>query len=110
NDRELEPIDILYAGWVGQGHMGPIEVSHAFYLSAGADKGNPLAGGKHVNVFGQFAALELAYPIDWVRPKVSFLFSSGSANPAGVQARGFDGVFDNVDFAGGNFTYWQRHA
>jgi len=76
----------------------------------GGDKGNPHAADKHESVFGQFAAIEVAYPIDWFTPKVSFLFSSGDANPQASQAHGFDGVFDNADFAGGNFTYWQRHA
>ncbi|HZU98016.1 MAG TPA: hypothetical protein VFF73_15035 [Planctomycetota bacterium] len=110
NDREREPIDLVYLGLLGQGHMGPIEVSNAAYLEFGADKGNALAGGKHLEVFGQFFATEVAYPIDFVRPQVSFLFSSGQANTQASRGEGFDGVFDNPDFAGGAFTYWQRNA
>ncbi len=56
------------------------------------------------------AEIELVYPLDWFFPKVSALYSSGDRNPMSHEATGFDGIFDNPNFAGGAFSYFQREA
>src|SRR5262249_51221526 len=35
---------------------------------------------------------------------------SGDENPNNKHATGFDAIFDNPNFAGGNFSYWQRQS
>ena len=56
------------------------------------------------------AALELSYDRDWLRPKVSYFFASGDGNPRDRTARGFDSIFDNPNFVGGGFSFWNRLA
>src|SRR5437764_4061322 len=38
------------------------------------------------------------------------MYSSGDHNPNNSHATGFDSIFDNPNFAGGRFSYWQRQA
>src|SRR6266446_3851050 len=53
-------------------------------------------------------ALELSYSPDWLRFRTSYFFASGDSNINDRNARGFDSIFDNPQFAGGQFSYWQR--
>ncbi len=93
-------LNVAYLGTASDGHIGRVNVSHAFYWALGNDSHNPLAG-RPVHVNAQMAALELAQDLDWLRPKVSFFWSSGDKFPEDSVARGFDSIFDNVNFAGG---------
>ena len=56
------------------------------------------------------AAIELSYDRDWVRFRVSGFYASGQHNINDPTAHGFDAIFDNPNFAGGQFSYWQRQA
>ena len=91
---------VHYLGTSSDGHIGRIGVSHAFYWALGHDSNQPIAG-RPVHVNAQMAALELSMDRDWIRPKVSFFWSSGDKFPNDSVARGFDSIFDNVNFAGG---------
>ncbi len=93
-------LNVAYLGTSSDGHIGRINVSHAFYWALGHDSHNPIAG-RPVHVNAQMAALELSMDRDWLRPKASFFWSSGDANPRDSVARGFDSILDNVNFAGG---------
>jgi hypothetical protein len=93
-------LNVAYLGTASDGHIGRVNVSHAFYWALGHDSHNPLAA-RPVHVNAQMAALELAQDFDWLRPKVSFFWSSGDKFPEDRIARGFDSIFDNVNFAGG---------
>ncbi len=102
-------VDAVYLGWTGDGHIGRYNISHAFYWALGHDTLNPLAN-KAQDINAQFAAVELSYDRDWARFRASFLFASGDKDPNNGHACGFDSVLDNPNFAGGNFTFWQRNA
>lgn len=91
---------VAYIGTASDGHIGRINVSHAFYWALGHDSHNPIAG-RPVHVNAQMAALELSMDRDWLRPKASFFWSSGDKFPMDSVARGFDAIFDNMNFAGG---------
>ncbi len=106
---ETHGIRVAYLGWTSDGHIGRINVSHAFYQALGYDTFNPIAGRK-VTVNAQMAALELSKDKDWMRFRGSFLYSSGDANPRDGRARGFDAIIDNPAFAGGIFSFWNREA
>jgi Carboxypeptidase regulatory-like domain len=102
-------IHAVYLGWTGDGHIGRLNLTHAFYQALGNDSFNSLAG-KPVTINAQFAAAELSYDKDWARFKVSALYSSGSAKPTSSRARGFDSIEDFPEFAGGIFSLWNREG
>ena len=102
-------IDSVYLGWTGDGHIGPVNVTHAFYQVLGRDSRNPISG-RSAEINAQMAALELSMDFDWVRPKFSFFWSSGDDKPLDDRNRGFDSIFDNPNFAGGAFSYWVRQG
>jgi hypothetical protein len=102
-------IRVGYFGWLGSGHVGRINLTHAFYEAAGEDTFNPIAG-KRVTVNAQMAALELSYDRDWIRYRLSAFYTSGDDNPRDSRARGFDSIVDLPSFAGGIFSFWNREA
>ena len=96
-----------YLGFAGDGHINRFNISHAFYWVLGEDELNPMAGQSQ-SINAQMAAIELSYDRDWARFRMSYFFSSGDDNLFDKQANGFDSIFDNPNFAGGQFSYWQR--
>jgi hypothetical protein len=56
------------------------------------------------------AAVELSYDRDWARFRASFFWASGDGDPQNRHATGFDSIMDRPNFAGGDFSYWQRQA
>ena len=102
-------IHAAYIGWTGDGHIGPINLTHAFYQAFGNDSFNGIAG-RAVTINAQMAALELSVDKDWIRFKTSAFYSSGSAHPESSRARGFDSIDDFPEFAGGIFSLWNRES
>jgi hypothetical protein len=108
-------IRAYYLGWTSNGHIGPMNVSHAFYQALGHDTLNPIAG-RRVDINAQLAALELSVDRDWARFRTSFLYASGdSSNRAGASrtdgtARGFDTIVDNTHFAGSDFSFFNHEG
>jgi hypothetical protein len=106
--REHE-IDAYYLGWAGDGHIGRLNLTHAFYWVLGEDKFQPIARRK-TDINAQMFALEASVDIDWLRPKASFFWASGDDDPTDDDAEGFDTIFDNPNFAGGPFSYYVRQG
>jgi hypothetical protein len=102
-------IRAYYYGLTGDGHLGRINITHAFYQVLGHDTFNTLAG-RRVDINAQMAAAELSLDKDWLRYRVSFFYASGDKDPRGGTARGFDTIFDNPNFAGGFFSFWNREG
>jgi len=108
-------IRAYYLGWTGNGHVGRLNVSNAFYQALGHDDFNTIAG-RRVNINAQMAALELSVDRDWVRYRASFFYASGdSSNRSGASrtdgtARGFDSIVDDTHFAGTDFSFWDREG
>lgn len=108
-------IRAYYLGWTGNGHIGRINVSHAFYQALGHDDFNTIAG-RRVSINAQMAALELSVDKDWARYRASFFYASGdSSNRSGASrtdgtARGFDSIVDNTHFAGSDFSFWDHEG
>jgi hypothetical protein len=102
-------VNAYYLGWAGDGHINRFNLSHALYWVLGEDELNPLAGRfQHINA--QMAALELSYDRDYLRFRSSFFWASGDDDPDDRWAEGFDSILDSPNFAGGQFSYWQRQA
>lgn len=102
-------VQAAYLGLAGDGHIGRYNVSHAFYWALGRDSMNPI-GNQTQDISAQFAALEVSYDRDWARFRLSGLYSSGDGDPSNGHARGFDAIYPNPNFAGGEFSYFQRQG
>lgn len=98
-----------YYGLTGDGHFGKLNLTHAFYQVLGHDKFNEIAA-RPTDINAQMAAVELSLDKDWLRYRLSFFYASGDKNPRDGSARGFDTIFDNPNFAGGFFSFWDREA
>ncbi len=98
-------VKAFYLGWTGDGHIGRLNITHAFYQVYGEDDFNALAG-RSVNINAQMAALELSYDRDWIRYKLSGFYASGDSNPTDGTARGFDSILENPFFVGGPFSWY----
>jgi hypothetical protein len=98
-------VQAFYLGWTGDGHIGRLNITHAFYQVFGEDSLNGIAGRK-VDINAQMAALELSVDKDWLRLKLSGFYASGDGNPRDSEATGFDTIFDRPFFIGGPFSYY----
>ncbi|HEV8048598.1 MAG TPA: carboxypeptidase regulatory-like domain-containing protein [Terriglobales bacterium] len=111
-------IRAYYLGWASNGHIGRVNVSHAFYQALGHDTLNPIAG-RRVDIDGRMAALELSVDKDWARFRTSFFWASGDPSNRsdalglagrGSTARGFDTIVDETNFAGGAFSFFDQQG
>ena len=102
-------VDAVWLGWNGDGHIGPVNVTHAFYQVVGQERRNPI-NDRAQEISAQMAAIEVSMDLDWLRPRASFFWASGDGKPDDDMARGFDSIFDNPNFAGGGFSYWVRQG
>lgn len=98
-------VNAYYLGWAGDGHIGRLNVTHAFYQVFGRDDLNGLAG-RPVDINAQMGAVEFSYDRDWVRYKASFFYASGDDDAEDGNATGFDSILDNPNFTGGPFSYY----
>lgn len=102
-------LNVAYLGLAGDGHIDRYNITHQMYYAMGQDTLNPLANqSQDISAF--FAACELSYDRDWARFRTSYLYSSGDHNTNNSHGTGFDSIFENPNFAGGQFSYWQRQA
>lgn len=111
NDGALRGHDVraFYLGWAGDGHIGRLNITHAFYQVFGEDEFNGLAG-RRTDINAQMAALELSYDRDWIRFKASGFYASGDSNPTDRTATGFDTILDNPFFIGGPFSWYVHQS
>jgi hypothetical protein len=78
-------VHAYYAGEAGNGHIGRINISHAFYQAFGHESANPIAA-QRVGVNAQMGALELSLDKDWL--PFYQAFGHESANPIAAQRVG----------------------
>ena len=108
-------IDAYYLGWASNGHVGRLNVSHAFYQAFGHDTFNAIAG-RHLDINARMGAVELSVDKDWARYRASFFYSSGdSSGRSGTSrtdgtAHGFDSIVDDTHFAGSAFSFWDSEG
>jgi hypothetical protein len=106
---DRKKIDAFWLGWNGDGHIGRLNLTHAFYWVLGREEQNPI-NGRNQDISAQMAAIEASVDLDWLRPRASFFWASGDPNPDDKSAKGFDSIQDNPFFAGGGFSYWIRQG
>lgn len=100
---------IHYLGWSNDGHIDRLNVVSALYRAWGDAEFDEIAG-REVDVGAWMAALELSVDKDWMRFRVQGFWQSGDDDPEDSRASGFDAIFDNPNFAGGEFGFWNRNA
>jgi len=108
-DERPKNIYSTYAGIGGDGHLGRINTTTQYYYAFGSESHNAIAN-RAVDISAQMFAQELSYDIDYVRVRASFFWASGDKDPYDGKAQGFDAIFDNPNFAGGDLSFWQRQA
>jgi hypothetical protein len=100
-------VDVAYLGIAGDGHWGRYNLTNQFYWAFGHDSMNPLAN-RPQTINAQMFAIEGSYDRDWVRYRLSFFYASGDGNVNNTHANGFDTILDAPNFAGGQFSFWNR--
>jgi len=112
---ELDPhaLQVVYAGFHGDGRWGPLSVSHAYYEAFGKDDDNLVMRAltrapAPVDVSARMAALELSWDADWKRYRFSWFYASGDNAADTGKATGFDSITDNPNLAGGQFMFWDQ--
>lgn len=108
-DQRPKDIYSTYFGVGGDGHFGRINTTSQFYYALGSESHNQIAN-RQVDINAAMAAQEVSYDVDWIRFRTSFMWASGDRNPYDGQANGFDAIFDNPNFAGGDLAFWQREG
>jgi len=108
-DQRFKNVYSTYFGVGGDGHFGRINTTTQIYYVTGSESHNQLAN-RQVDINAGMVAQELSYDIDFVRIRASFMWASGDRDPYDGQATGFDAIFDNPNFAGGDLSFWQRQA
>jgi hypothetical protein len=108
-DVRPHAIKVGYLGLSGDGHIGRVNLSHSYYFAFGSDERNPIAG-RRVRVKSHMAAIEGSVDKDYYRFRGSFFFASGDKNPTDDVATGFDSIFDDPNFIGGQFSFWNRQG
>src|SRR5712691_2741055 len=108
-DVRPHAIKVGYIGVSGDGHLGRLNLTNSYYYAFGRDDRNPIAG-KPVHVSSNMAAIEASVDHDYLRFRGSFFFAQGDKNPTDSQANGFDAIFDDPNFVGGQFSFWNRNG
>ncbi len=108
-DVRPHSIRVGYVGVNGDGHLGRLNLTNSYYYAFGRDDRNPIAG-KPVHVSSSMAAVEASIDHDYLRFRGSFFFAQGDKNPTDNQANGFDAIFDDPNFVGGQFSFWNRNG
>ncbi len=98
-----------YVGFNGDGHIGILNLTNSYYFAFGRDSFNPIAG-RATNIRSHMAAVEASIDKDWLRYRASAFFASGDSDPTDDKATGFDSIFDDANFIGGQFSYWNRQG
>lgn len=108
-DVRSHSIKVGYIGMNGDGHLGRLNLTNSYYYAFGRDDRNPIAG-RSVRVKSHMAAAEASVDKDYLRFRGSFFWAQGDANPTDNKATGFDAIFDDPNFVGGQFSFWNRNG
>ena len=104
DDKLGRPLDAYYMGVAATGLLGPVNVNGAVYYVTGATADNtPDRRRQTIQAGAAFA--QFLYPVSFVTPRLAIAYATGDRDPTDRHANGFDSVFDNVAFGGGQFSY-----
>lgn len=101
--------DVFYLGYNGDGHFDKLNLTVSSYLAFG-DQSTGTFINEETNIFSYFLAAEASRDFDWIRLRGSLLHASGDGDPFDDTANGFDAIFENPQFAGGDTSFFIRQA
>jgi hypothetical protein len=99
--------DVTYLGLSGDGHFGRNNLTFSAYYALG-DATNGVFTNQETDISAYFFAAEASRDYDWIRGRVSFLHSSGDDDAFDTDEGGFDAIFENPQFAGGDTAFFIR--
>jgi hypothetical protein len=105
----LHGYNVTYLGYNGDGHFGRTNATVSFYYATGTEDPGVFCSCS-VRISAAFGAAEISRDFDWARVRLSLLYASGDSNPYDRKATGFDAIFENPQFAGGDTSYWISQA
>ena len=108
-DVRPHAVKVGYVGVNGDGHLGRLNLTNSYYFAFGHDDRNPIAGRK-ISIRSHMAAVEASLDKDYLRFRGSVFWAQGDANPTDEKGSGFDAIFDDPNFAGGQFSFWNRNG
>lgn len=100
--------DVVYVGYNGDGHYGRFNLTVSAYGALGDQSVATFGAPRPTDIRAVFAAGELSYDMDWIRPRVSVLYGSGDSDPFDDTDTAFDAIFENPIFAGADTSFWIR--
>ncbi len=112
-DERFRDYDVTYLGLNGDGHFGRANLTVSAYYAFGEDDHNQIASsppGEKSDIRAWFFAAEPSVDFDWIRLRGSILYASGDSDPFDDEEEGFDAIFENPQFAGGDTSYWIRQG
>ena len=101
--------DVTYAGYNGDGHIGPWNLSVSAYYAFGTETPSTFVGFES-DISAAFAAAEVSRDFDWIRAKGTFVYASGDDDPYDDKSTGFDAIFENPLIAGADTSFWIRQT
>ena len=108
-DVRPHAIKVGYLGFSGDGHLGRLNLSHSYYFAFGHDERNPIAA-RRVNVRSNMAALRLRSIATICDSRARSSGRRATATRRTIRASGFDAIFDDPNFVGGQFSFWVRNG
>jgi len=109
-DERRRNYDVTYLGLNGDGHFGRLNLTGSLYYAFGTDDHNQFSGQKDADIRAWFAAFEPSIDFSWIRLRGSALYASGDDDPFDNRSEGFDAIFENPQFAGGDTSFWIRQG
>ena len=97
-------LNAVYVGLSTNGRIERFNINSAFYWVGGTTARNT-PNRLNQEISAGMAFVQVAYPINYMNPRFALAYATGDSNPNDKKARGFDSVFDNTAFAGGQFSY-----
>lgn len=108
-ERFSRDYDVTYLGLNGDGHFGRLNMTASLYYALGEQTSMRFVDAEdEINAY--FVAMESSIDFDWFRLKTSALLSSGDDDPFDGEAKGFDAIFENPQFAGADTSYFIRQT
>ncbi|MDE2303071.1 MAG: hypothetical protein KGK11_10985 [Sphingomonadales bacterium] len=101
--------DAFYLGYNADGHIHRMNLTASAYYLFGHDSVSQFTG-QAADISAYFLAAEASYDHDWMRLRVSGLYSSGQSNVYSKTETGFDAIYENPIFAGADTSYWIRQS
>lgn len=98
--------DAFYLGYNFDGRVGRVNLTGSAYYLFGND--DNVFTDESANISAYFGAIEASIDYDWTRWRLSALYASGDSDPFDNTQGGFDAIFENPQFAGGDTSYWIR--